>query len=82
MPEDETGKGATAGQLRRMRAELLEVAALLSRPSPLLGRGALPNPAHKGLHVAGMAGRTTRTPQAVSEPLFGADADTPEPEQS
>ena len=58
-------------QLRPMQAELREIAAILARPSPLLGRGALLNPAHKGLHVA--AGRKSPAGpagQGATGPLF------------
>jgi DNA-binding transcriptional MerR regulator len=58
-------------RLRRMRSELREIASLLSRP-PAPGTVRTPNPAHRGLHMAGRR-RPAGPPSPSLFPVEGSD---------
>ena len=67
-------QGAAAARLRRMQTELQEIAALLSRPSPLLGRAASNGPhGPKRLHLAAPGRQQRASAAAQTEPLFPPD---------
>ncbi len=68
-PQDEAAVSTV--QLRRVKSELREIATLLAQPSP--GGRRLPNPAHRGLHMASDSRRRASTQPPATSPLFPVD---------
>jgi DNA-binding transcriptional MerR regulator len=65
---------AAAPSLKRLQAELQEISTLLGRPAPGTPMRRVPNPAHRGLHMA----HKRRAASDVPPPLFANELPTPE----
>jgi DNA-binding transcriptional MerR regulator len=60
--------------LKRLQAELQEISTLLGRPAPGTPMRRVPNPAHRGLHMA----HKRRVAADVPPPLFATELPPPE----